>query len=647
MSADGMLKVALDCAMRGWFVFPCRANKQPMTKHGFLDATTDADQITEWWTAGPTALVGVATGASSLVVADVDTGKGDVDGYDTWHDLTGPAPELEDTALVKTPSGGQHAYYRANGHKVANSVGRLGPGIDVRAEGGYVIAAGSPGYEYVPGHGPETVADLPAVLAEKLSYKRTQLPVIPEAVLAIPEGSRNGTLTSRGGTMRRTGMSEDAIEAALLAENKAHCKPPLPGDEVRTIARSVARYEPETAAAPQTGESAPDEPPAIASSPDILSDFNMVLHGCGVVGEDRFGKVVYLCLTSRVLERPVSLAAKGQSSAGKSFVVQEVLKFFPASAYYAMTGMSERVLAYSKEPLQHRFLIVYEAAGMEGDFASYLIRSLLSEGCIRYETMLRVKGKGIVPVLITREGPTGLITTTTKVHLHPENETRLLSVPANDTQEQTAAVMRMLACETGAVCDDNLTEWHALQSWIAAQDNQVTIPYAYQLADLVPPVAVRLRRDFSTVRDLVKAHAILHQQTRERDEQGRIIATLQDYAVVRDLIADLVADEVGATVPPLVVETVNAVSELKATHAVGVTYTQLGAYLKVDKSTAMRRARVATDRGYLQNLEDKRGRPALLTTADALPSDVDILPTVETLSGCVVAYALNPDREKC
>ncbi|HEY5529988.1 MAG TPA: bifunctional DNA primase/polymerase, partial [Thermoleophilia bacterium] len=214
-----------------------------MTKHGFLDATTDEAQIREWWTARPTALVGVATGASGLVIADVDT-HGEVDGYVAWHDLTAPAPELEDTALVKTPSGGQHAYYRTNGHKVANSTGRLGPGIDVRAEGGYVIAAGNPGYEYVDGHGPERVAELPAVLAEKVAYRRTQQPVIPEAVLGIPEGSRNGTLTSRAGTMRRTGMSEDAIEAALLAENKAHCKPSLPDDEVRTIAHSVARYEP-------------------------------------------------------------------------------------------------------------------------------------------------------------------------------------------------------------------------------------------------------------------------------------------------------------------------------------------------------------------------------------------------------------------
>jgi hypothetical protein len=67
-------------------------------------------------------------------------------------------------------------------------------------------------------------------------------------------------------------------------------------------------------------------------------------------------------------------------------------------------------------------------------------------------------------------------------------------------------------------------------------------------AELVPPVAVRLRRDFKTVLMLIRAHAMLHQASRRRDEGGRIIAQIQDYVVVRELIADLVAVGVDATV---------------------------------------------------------------------------------------------------
>jgi len=372
----------------------------------------------------------------------------------------------------------------------------------------------------------------------------------------------------------------------------------------------------------------------------------MMLGSRGVVGEDRFATVTYLCLTSRVLGRPVSLAAKGPSSAGKSYVVQEVVKFFPESAYYALSGMSEHALAYSTEPLRHRFLIVYEAAGLEGDFASYLMRSMLSEGCIRYETVMKAKGGGMQPLLIEREGPTGLIVTTTAVSLHPENETRLLSVTANDTREQTAAIILMLACEDGRASDDNLREWCQLQTWIDEQDNRVHIPFAPALAKNVPPVATRLRRDFATVLNLVKSHAILHQKTRDRDASGRIMATLDDYAAVRELIADLVADEVGATVPATVIATVTAVAELQTKHAGGVNYVQLGERLGLDKSAASRRARVAVSRGYLKNLETRPYQPAKLVSGEPLPSAVVILPTVETLTGCTVARSLGGEHTK-
>ena len=96
----------------------------------------------------------------------------------------------------------------------------------------------------------------------------------------------------------------------------------------------------------------------------------------------------YLALTSRVLEQPVSLVVKGPSSGGKSFVIAQVLRFFPDSAYYALTAMSDKALAYSEEDLQHRFLVLYEAESLKSDMAIYLIRSLLSEGCIRYETVV-------------------------------------------------------------------------------------------------------------------------------------------------------------------------------------------------------------------------------------------------------------------
>jgi hypothetical protein len=372
----------------------------------------------------------------------------------------------------------------------------------------------------------------------------------------------------------------------------------------------------------------------LAEEPDILGRFADELARSGVAGEARIGKLLYLAVTSRLLQRPVSIALKGPSSGGKSHVVERVLSFVPESAYYALTAMSERTLVYSEEPIKHRFLVIYEAAGMSGEFATYLMRSLLSEGRVRYETVEKTS-EGMKPRLIEREGPTGLIVTTTAVKLHPENETRLLSLTVTDTQDQTRAVMAALAEEAGEAAPD-LATWHALQVWLESADHRVWIPYAKILADLIPPVAVRLRRDFGALLNLIRAHALLHQATRERDGEGRIVATIEDYAAVRELVVDLVGEGVETTVPATVRETVEAVKRLREdSKGEPVTVVELAGKLKLDRSTVSRRASSAKDRGYLRDLEDNPRKPSRLVLGDDLPDDVQLLPSPEDVRASV------------
>lgn len=412
-------------------------------------------------------------------------------------------------------------------------------------------------------------------------------------------------------------VDEARAKLVLGGNGKKFSSPPTSTATVPHASATVSTTAPE-------GWQGPVPQPRIATMPDILEAFAVELRAAGVVGEDRLAQVTYLALTSRVLERPVSIVIKGPSAAGKSFVTEQVLKYFPESAYKSLSGMSEHALAYLDEPLSHRFLVVYEAAGLAGDLASYLVRSLLSEGRVEYVTV--VKGKaGPVPKTLVIEGPTGVLTTTTAISLHPENETRLLSVPACDTADQTKAVFYALASEVQAQARP-VEEWHQLQEWLEEGETRVTIPFARQLADLVPPVAVRLRRDFSTVLNLTRAHALLHRASRDRDTDGRVVATVADYAAVRELIADLVAEEVGATVSRAVQETVHAVARLSGERQKAVSLRDLAAALELDKSAAARRARHAIDRGYLKNLEDKKGKPARYEPAEPLPADRVVLP---------------------
>jgi hypothetical protein len=166
----------------------------------------------------------------------------------------------------------------------------------------------------------------------------------------------------------------------------------------------------------------------------------------------------------------------------------------------------------------------------------------------------------------------------------------------------------------------------------------VTIPYAKALARLVPPVAVRLRRDFGAVLNLIRAHAVLHQATRERDAEGRIVASFADYTTVRELVAELVSAGAEAAVPKTVRETVEAAQRLlESSGDDPIIVTTLAETLKLDKSATLRRVRAAIDRGYLKNLEDRKGRPARLVLGDPLPKDIEVLPKAEELQGYAVA----------
>jgi len=375
----------------------------------------------------------------------------------------------------------------------------------------------------------------------------------------------------------------------------------------------------------------------------ILDEFGALCARLGLVGEERNARLLYLALVSRLLEHPVSVAVKGPSSGGKSFTVETVLKCFPPEAYYAMSSMSERALAYDEEPLAHRFLVIYEADGLGGDLATYLLRSLLSESCLRYLTVEKTN-EGLKPKLIERSGPTGLLLTTTWNAIHPENETRMLSLTIRDDRAQTAGILRTLAEQASGrqPAEVDLAPWHALQTWLAlAGCREVTIPYAAELASLSDPRAVRIRRDFSAVLNLVRSHAILHQATRERNEHGSIIATLDDYAAVYELAIDSVNEGVKASVPPGVRAAVDAVAEIFKETENAVSIRELAERLGIDESATRRRVRVALDAEYLVNLANEKGEPGgrrksqgkttRLVTGEPMPAETSVLPSPDEL----------------
>jgi putative DNA primase/helicase len=221
------------------------AGKHPRTKNGVRDASTDEERIRRWWETWEDANIGVATGKEAGFFAlDVDPRKG---GADALASLLAKHGKLPETRTADTGGGGVHHLFKYPDFPVKNTTGKLGPGLDIKGEGGSIVVAPSlhtSGKRY-RWKNTAPIADAPEWFLRLLREAQKSRANGSSAIgVAIPEGQRNDTLTSLAGTMRRRGMGFDEIEAALLVTNNKRCDPPLAEDEVRKIASNVCRYKP-------------------------------------------------------------------------------------------------------------------------------------------------------------------------------------------------------------------------------------------------------------------------------------------------------------------------------------------------------------------------------------------------------------------
>jgi hypothetical protein len=207
----------------------------------------DPDVIDQWLTKWPGTNIGIVTGEpSGIVVIDVDPRNGGVDALDDLQRKFGKLPE---TWMVLTGGGGYHYYFKLSiGVRLPKE---LCAGVDIKGDGGMVLAPGSlhvsgKRYEWEVSSCPGEVglADLPEWVISCATNIKTTAIKSADNDPVYAEGGRNDKLTSLAGSMRKRGMSETAILAALREENKEKCLPPLPDDEVQTIAKSAGRWEP-------------------------------------------------------------------------------------------------------------------------------------------------------------------------------------------------------------------------------------------------------------------------------------------------------------------------------------------------------------------------------------------------------------------
>jgi len=276
-------------------------------------------------------------------------------------------------------------------------------------------------------------------------------------------------------------------------------------------------------------------------------------------------------------------------------------------------------------------------------------------------------GNKIETKIIEKNGPVAFIVTTTRNALNRENETRMLSLECDDSEKQTRRVIEKVAIIEGygrEPAEGDYKRWHDFQRWLAAGECRVRVPFARTLGRLLKTAkSTRLRRDFGQLLRAIKAHALIHREHRERDDDGCIRATLEDYHAVAKLMADLMATAAEVKLRKQIVETVEAVKTIEnwrrdegrrsasareAAGEGGVTVREVADQLKIDMTTAWRRLRAAEAGGYVSNLETRKGHHPGRYRASNERLEVlgELLPTVRELEDALDRGATKPGRAR-
>ena len=270
-AANPLLTAALAYAKRQWPVIPVHSMaegrctcgksdcgspaKHPRTEHGLTDASTNIERITSWWTTWPDANVGVITGKQSrIVVLDCDAKSGGPDRIRELMDINGAITTL--TSI--TGGGGQHWVFQAPPEPLRNTAGVIAPGIDTRAEGGYIVAPPSihlSGRKYEWDNRVAIQAIPPWLLllwpshtasppATNGATSHADAPMWVSQALqgGAPNHQRNATATRLIGYFHSKGIPRDVILATVqpFAEK---CQPPMELPELQRTLNSVTSYQ--------------------------------------------------------------------------------------------------------------------------------------------------------------------------------------------------------------------------------------------------------------------------------------------------------------------------------------------------------------------------------------------------------------------
>jgi hypothetical protein len=342
--------------------------------------------------------------------------------------------------------------------------------------------------------------------------------------------------------------------------------------------------------------------------PDFFGELLRAVKRSGLVGEARNAILLDIAAISALLTHPINVIVKGQSSAGKNFLVSRVLRLFPAEAIREITSSSAQAWVYSDTAFQHKIVYLQERNDSAG--AIHPVRLLISEGRLVRIVTAR-EGKNLVTKRFVAEGPIASISTTTRNRLEIDDETRHISIWVDESAEQTRRVMQAYLSSEGPLLDREIAVWHEAHRLIAERATwPIELPDWFELvADIAYAGNVASRRYFPAFVESVRVIALIR-SFQENRKPGKKAATIcvdfSDYALAVSILDQVFVDSLRRGFD-LNLETRLAIVNLaKEKDGAGVGAADLAAHLNISDTQAYRRLQIAAEAGLIE----RSNRPA-------------------------------------
>ena len=373
----------------------------------------------------------------------------------------------------------------------------------------------------------------------------------------------------------------------------------------------------------------------IAESPTLLADMEKTVRSLGLVGESASLRGAYLTASSRFNKKSaICLLRRGAPAGGKNFLFDMTFVLIPDDDIIRISSGSPLSLVYygkeDEDALKHKILYIPEAAiiaekNQVESPLTIMLRILISEGRLDHNVVLPRADGPAETVHIKRNGPVVVVITSARDNVEDELLTRLMSSDADESSKQTLAVLEnVLEGEESERDEAEIGRWLDFQRWLAlAAPYEVAVPFREAISTAFkehweamkkrgenPKVQLRLRRDVQAMLTAIKTSAILHKAQREKDQRGRIVATIDDYKHAYEAFDEGLARLYKVKTPETALAVVKAIEDMGATKDTGVKVTVSALMSKLGisgRGAAADRLKDAEDRGFINLLEKMSG----------------------------------------